>query len=78
MLQASQGFDSISDVQKAIADGKTVHSIVEQCLQAIRDLNPKINAVLAVNENALNDAKALDVSYNGSSGRMARDGDAFL
>jgi Asp-tRNA(Asn)/Glu-tRNA(Gln) amidotransferase A subunit family amidase len=73
MFQGSQGFDSISDVQKAIDDGKTtVHSIVEQCIQAIQDLNPEVNAVLAVNKNALNDAKSLDVSYNASSGPNGR------
>jgi Asp-tRNA(Asn)/Glu-tRNA(Gln) amidotransferase A subunit family amidase len=76
MLQGDHKFNSIGDLQKAIDDGKTtVHSIVEQCLQVIRDLNPEINAVLAVNENALNDAKSLDVSDNASSdpnGRIAR------
>ena len=68
MLQTSHGYDSIKDVQTALVDDKTtVYSIVEQCLQAIKTLNPEINAVLAVNEDALNDAKSLDVSFHRSS-----------
>ena len=79
MLQAKHEFNSIIEVQKAIEDGKTtVHSIVEQCLKAIQELNPEINAVLAVNENVLNDAESLDVSQYRSYGQLAVVLDAFL
>ena len=62
MLSYDQQFGSIGQVQKAIEDGTTtVEAVVQVCLQAIEDLNPKINAVTVVNENALADAKTLDV-----------------
>ena len=62
MLAYEKQFGSIGQVQEAIEDGTTtVEAIVQQCLRAIEDLNPKINAVTVVNANALEDAKTLDV-----------------
>ena len=63
MIIADNGYRSIADVQKAINDGKTtVKAVVEHYLKAMEELNPELNAVLALNQHALEDAEKLDVS----------------
>ncbi|KAK3684580.1 hypothetical protein LTR37_020143 [Vermiconidia calcicola] len=61
MLTASDGFRSIGEAQKAIRGGKTtVKAIVEQCLRNIEELDPKLNALTAINKQAVEDAEKLD------------------
>lgn len=62
MLSAASDYRSISDVQNALSDGTiTARTLVQQYLQAIEDLNPKLNAVTVLNKDALADAERLDV-----------------
>lgn len=64
MLQSNSVFNSIDEAQKALnTGGLTVQALVEKCLHAIEELNPKISAVLALNEKAIDDARELDVSH---------------
>ena len=63
MLKADYELQSIAEVQKEIFDGKTtVKAVVEKHLKAIEQLDPQLNAMTAVNKNALQDAEKLDVS----------------
>ena len=65
MIEADNAYKSVSEVQKAISNGKTtVKAVVEQYLKAIEELNPKLNAILALNGKAVEDAEKLDVSTN--------------
>jgi Asp-tRNA(Asn)/Glu-tRNA(Gln) amidotransferase A subunit family amidase len=53
---------SIEETHAALKAGEiTVEALTKQCLDAIKELNPKINAILAINERALEDARRLDV-----------------
>lgn len=61
MLAAEQSYRSIADVQKAIDDGKTTaKAVVEQYSEVINDLDPKLNALTVINEEARDEAQALD------------------
>ena len=63
MIIADGGYSSIAEVQHAIRDGKTtVKDVVEHYLKAIEQLDPKLNAVSAINKQARGDAEKLDVS----------------
>lgn len=63
MLRAHHEIQSIAQVQKAIAEGQTtVIDVVEQHLKAIEELDPKLNAIVAVNYQTIAKAKKLDVS----------------
>lgn len=63
MAPATQIFKSITDLQKEIHDGHTtVKSVVQRYLQQIDNLNEQLNAVVATNERAIEEAERLDVS----------------
>ena len=63
MLKGNDTFESIEQLHQAIKDGRTTaEAVVQQCLQVIKDLDPQINAVTAINNNALEQARRLDVS----------------
>lgn len=62
MLCAENEYLSICEAQKAFAEGKTtVKTLVQQYLTAIKELDPKLNAITVLNEHALEDAEKLDV-----------------
>lgn len=62
MLCAENEYSTISETQKALAEGRlTYKALVQQYLTAIKELDPKLNAMTVVNEHALEDAEKLDV-----------------
>lgn len=62
MLCAENEYSTISETQKALAEGGlTVKALVQQYLTAIKELDSKLNAITVVNEHALEDAEKLDV-----------------
>lgn len=62
MLRFEQPYQSISEAQEAISNGKTtVKALVEGYLKAIKELDPQLNAITALNEHAVADAEKLDV-----------------
>jgi amidase len=61
MLPAKLPYRSIAEVQKGIIDGSvTAKALVETYLKAINDQNPELNAVTVTNNQALDEAHALD------------------
>lgn len=60
-IKANHAPYSIASVQEAVNGGKSVRAIVEEHLQAIEELEPKINAITTINPKALEDAEQLDV-----------------
>lgn len=64
MLVSEQDYQSISELQKALADGKiTVSTVVQHYLKSIEALNPQLNAVTVLNSRAVEDAERLDVRF---------------
>lgn len=62
MLDVEQPYRSISEAQKAITDGKTtVKAFVEGYMSVVKELNPQLNAITVLNEDAVADAEKLDV-----------------
>jgi Asp-tRNA(Asn)/Glu-tRNA(Gln) amidotransferase A subunit family amidase len=62
MISADTRYRSISEAQKAIADGEvTVKGLVQEYLSAMKQLDPQLNAITVTNKDALKDAEALDV-----------------
>lgn len=65
MLSSNVQLSSIEAAQRMLLAGDTtVEGLVRQYLDAIERINPKINAVLAINEKAAEDARKLDVSVD--------------
>jgi len=63
MSNAKHPYRSIAEFQEAISSGKTtVKTVTEHYMEAIKDLDPDINAFTFVNQKALEDAAKLDVS----------------
>ena len=63
----------ICEKLKQIKEGKlTAEQNIKNFLEKIRKENPKINAVLHINENAIEQAKAIDNKIKkGKAGRLA-------
>lgn len=63
MAPVFQQYTSITDLQKALQDGRTtVKTVVQQYLHQIDGLNGELNAVTAINRKAVEEAERLDVS----------------
>lgn len=75
MLHSEIEFRSISEVHRGFADGTvTVKTLVERYLKTIETLDPKLNAITALNEHAVADAEKLDVRPSSTpSPRTSRD-----
>lgn len=60
MIEVEHSYRSIRAVQQAIETGTTVKDITQAHLNAIKALDEKLNAIVKLNEHALNDAARLD------------------
>lgn len=58
---------SIAELQEAFSNGLTIKQNTEDYLGAIKKLDPQLNAICALNENAIEDATQLDVSQVSST-----------